>query len=451
MSYSLSAQTVSQKLKSAFQKFEKDPQLKNAISSLYVIDAKTGKIVFSKNANVGMAGASTQKIVTAATAFEFLGKDFQFRTKLGYTGNINNSELNGDLYVVGSGDPTLGSWRWQQTKDSLTINQWVDEIKKLNIMKINGSLKTNTSAFTYQSIPDGWIWQDIGNYYGAGSYPLNWKENQYDLFLMSGDKIDGPVKVLNDSIYPIDVNELRSAPKGTGDNAYIYYDRTLAGTIPVREKSFTISGASADPVADLIGTLRLNLVKNKIVVTKDDGVYHRDLFRGDSSELRKINFFYAQLSPALDSIVYWFLQKSINLYGEALLKQFSLKKNGYGSTNSGVDIVKDFWKKKGLDENELNIIDGSGLSPQNRITTHAEVEVLKYSKTRNWFPYFYESLPEFNKMKMKSGTIYGTKGFTGYHTSRKGEEFIFSFLVNNYNGSPSALVEKMFRVLNVLK
>ncbi|MDF2383908.1 hypothetical protein JMG10_20685 [Nostoc ellipsosporum NOK] len=51
---------------------------------------------------------------------------------------------------------------------------------------------------------------------------------------------------------------------------------------------------------------------------------------------------------------------------------------------------------------------------------------------------------------MKSGTINRVKGFCGYHTSG-GKTYVFSFLVNNYNGSASSLVQKMYKVLDVLK
>ena len=156
-------------------------------------------------------------------------------------------------------------------------------------------------------------------------------------------------------------------------------------------------------------------------------------------------------SPSLDSIIYWFLQKSINLYGEALIKTLAYERNGFGSTDSGVAIVKNFWKQKGLDDEELNIVDGSGLSPQNRVTTHAQVEILKYAKTKDWFPYFYEALPTYNGMKMKSGSISDVKGFCGYQKSADGNEYIFSFLVNNYNGRSSAVVNKMYKVLDILK
>mgnify|MGYP003471164518 FL=1 len=173
--------------------------------------------------------------------------------------------------------------------------------------------------------------------------------------------------------------------------------------------------------------------------------------KSDTSRVVDKSTFYVHFSPSLDSIIYWFNKKSINLYGEALIKTFAYEKHGFGSTDSGVAIVKKFWKDKGLDEDELNIYDGSGLSPLNRVTTHAQVEILKYAKSRDWFPYFLQSLPEYNGMTIKSGTISDVKGFCGYHKARDGKGYIFSFLVNNYNGKTSGLVNKMYKVLDELK
>jgi serine-type D-Ala-D-Ala carboxypeptidase/endopeptidase (penicillin-binding protein 4) len=76
---------------------------------------------------------------------------------------------------------------------------------------------------------------------------------------------------------------------------------------------------------------------------------------------------------------------------------------------------------------------------------------LRFARQQPWFSGYYHSFPEFNGMKIKSGTIRGVKGFAGYHTSTAGTEYIFSFLVNNYNGSSSAVVRKMYAVLDVLK
>jgi len=452
----VSAQSITQKLQTAFQQFESDSQLKHAISSLYVIDAKSGQVVFDKNSHVGLAPASTQKIITSVTAFELLGKDYRYKTELGYSGVIKNGVLDGDLLVTGSFDPTFGSWRYSQTKDDIIISKWKQSFRKSGIKKFKNVYYSEEPGLGMQSIPDGWIWQDIGNYYGAGSRPLNWKENQFDLVLES--KMDtGLITILRDSgeeNLKFD-NNVISARKGSGDNAYIYLTPNsrygfLKGTIPVGENSFKISGSTpSPPLTFLHAFLDSTVLKLKLseVLYKPDDIEDY----APKTLSATITNLITHYSPTLDSIIYWLNKKSINLYAEALIKTFAYEKVGFSSTDSGVAIVRKFWKDKGLDENELNIYDGSGLSPLNRVTAHAQVEILKYAKTKDWFQYFYNALPEYNGMKMKSGTISDVKGFCGYHKAKDGKEYIFSFLVNNYSGKTSGVVNKMYKVLDVLK
>lgn len=459
-------QTVTQKLQKAFTAFENDPQLKHAVSSLYVIDASTGQVVFNKNSQMGLAPASTQKIITSITAFELLGKDYRYKTELGLTTRLENGLTGENLVLIGNGDPTFGSWRWERTKKENVLHDFVDALKKNKVYYIADSYNFGSTHFEEPVIPDGWIWQDIGNYYGAGAGAINWGENQFDVILSSGNKIGDSVKVVRTeprvSSYSVYSN-LTSAAKGSGDNAYAYLPIgqntiTLKGTIPVNEREFKISITLPDPPY----TFFENLVDSSFSVGKREGKaglrfgYNLQDFTAyiNGTEVRKRTDFkhlYTYYSPSLDSIIYWFNKKSVNLYGEALIKTFAYEKNGFGSTDSGVVILKKFWKEKGMDENEINIVDGSGLSPLNRVTTHSQVEILKYAKTKNWFPYFFNSLPEYNGMKIKSGTIRGVKGFCGYHKAKNGKEYIFSFLVNNYNGVASALVNKMYKVLDLLK
>src|SRR6185295_10957774 len=103
----LDAQSIKEKLRQAYQQFESDSQLRHAISSLYVINAKTSEVVFDKNSQVGLAPASTQKIIIAATAFELLGKDFRYKTVFTFQ---HFDAATQRLVVYGSGDPTFGSW-----------------------------------------------------------------------------------------------------------------------------------------------------------------------------------------------------------------------------------------------------------------------------------------------------------------------------------------------------
>ncbi len=454
-------QSISQRIEKAYQEFAADSQLSHAVSSLYVINGRTGRVVFDKNSQVGLAPASTQKIITAATAFELLGKEYRYKTELRYDGEITKEGLDGSLWIVGFGDPTLGSLRYNSTKEETVFNEFAGALKKMNITKISGLVEASASKWQTQYLPDGWIWQDVGNYYGAGAGGLNWRENQFDIVLESGNKIGDAVlikSVVPDLHETKFISELTSAAKNTGDNAYIYLpinstEGYLRGTIPIGEKGFRVSGSIPDPPKELAF-----LFAKYLSVQNPGGVYliesisnltHSGAVKGNNT--KKTNTFYTHYSPDLDSIIYWFLQKSINLYGEALVKTFAFEKKGFGATDTGVAIVKEFWKQRGVDDEELNIYDGSGLSPLNRVTTHAQVEILKYAKTKEWFPYFYQALPVSNEIKMKSGTISDVKGFCGYHKSGDGNEYIFSFLINNYNGPVSRVVNKMYKVLDVLK
>jgi D-alanyl-D-alanine carboxypeptidase/D-alanyl-D-alanine-endopeptidase (penicillin-binding protein 4) len=450
------SQSAADRIQSAYLKFESDSQLRHATNSLYVVDAKTGEIVFEKNSQVGLAGASTQKVITAVTAFDVLGSQFRYRTAFGVSESPGTGKT---LLIRSSGDPTFGSWRWKATSPDTVLNKVIRALKKNNRLGIQNILFDN-SGWDNETIPDGWIWQDIGNYYGAGAHKFNYRENQYEIFLKSGSSIGDSVMIADSP----DLEEafssgaskisskLTSAGKGTGDNAYVYLPGDMLdsfkirGTIPINEQKFSISASATNPDHLFFSGLKKKLMEAGAKSELSTFTFSKSPLLNNIDDV-----LYAYYSPSLDSIVYWFLKKSINLYGEALVKTIGFNKTGIGSTDSGVAVVKKFWKDKGYDEDEFNIYDGSGLSPLNRITTHAQVEVLKYARYANWYKYFYDALPEFNGMKMKSGTISDVKGFCGYQKSNDGHEYIFSFLVNNYSGRTSSLVNKMYKVLDELK
>ncbi|HJW18457.1 MAG TPA: D-alanyl-D-alanine carboxypeptidase/D-alanyl-D-alanine-endopeptidase [Flavisolibacter sp.] len=452
------SQSVPGNIEKAFRSFENDSQLKHAIASLYVIEEKTGKVVFEKNAGIGLAPASTQKLITGAACYELLGSNFVYSTIMTTNGKVERNILKGDLFIKGMGDPTFGSWRYQATKKEAILNGIVSKLRSLNIKQVQGALYLDESSFSYQPTPGGWIWDDIGNYYGAGSRAINWNENQYDLVLQPGKKPGDTtsiiIKGIGTSSFQLH-NGIKTGNKGSGDNGYIYlapygqYGFTT-GTIPQQDKSFTISGSLPYPALSFAEEIESSFQKANIIIQKGTKLYTgTESFKlKDAGSQRELLTFH---SPSLDSMIYWFFKKSINLYGEAFVKTLAFKKEGFGETETGVDIIRNFWKGKGIEITELNMVDGSGLSPLNRVTTHAQVTVLQYAKKQNWFPGFYDALPEYNKMKMKSGTINAAKGFCGYQHSSDGNDYIFSFLVNNYNGSASALVQKMYKVLDELK
>jgi D-alanyl-D-alanine carboxypeptidase/D-alanyl-D-alanine-endopeptidase (penicillin-binding protein 4) len=442
------------KLTALWTSFENDPQLQFGIAGMCVLDTATGAVVFERNSKMGLTPASTQKILTSIAAYEALGSNFSYSTTLGYTGQLANRTLQGNLLIAGSGDPSLGSLRYPGTKPDLVLAQWTDAIKNQGITRISGGLVAANSHFDLNPVPEGWTWGDMGNYYGAGVFGLNWKENQYELHFDS--KATGTATTLSGGASvpgaETTINQVVAGKKGTGDGSVIYaapFSKTalVQGNLEPGQSNFSVSGATLAPDAELLKEMLLQLKAADIQL--DDTVKLMtpiDFAALQQAEPRLENPFFTYQSPPLDSLVYWFMKKSINLYGEALLRTIGQKQLGLGSTDAGLQWVDSFYAANGIDPRAIHMTDGSGLSANNRIAPRALATALNFSRTKPWFSGFYHSFPLYNGMTLKSGTIHRTKCFAGYHG-----KYVVVLMVNNYNGSTSAMVNKMYTLLNGLK
>lgn len=454
------AQSLKQRIESAYRTFETHESLTHGIASLTVINGNTGEIVFANNERIGLASASTLKNITAATAYHILGSSYRFKTHLYYTGEIDaNGVLMGDIIINGSGDPTLGSDRYPHTVDKAVLQNWVEAIQHAGIRSVNGRIIANDNHFGGMTTPGTWSWQDMGNYYGTGVSSLNWQENAVGITFGVGSRVGDPTTILrttSDISYLQLANETTTGRSGSGDNVYAF----------------------ASPYSSRIylrGTHGYDL-KKTIQISLPDAAYHVSFqlhqaahnagipTQGDPTTAHLLNLtstyipedgtmLHQHLSPTLSEIVYWFNQKSINLYGEALLLSMANKTDEKIRTTSEAAIwLRDFWTDKlQLNPAEIRVLDGSGLSSGNRITTQAMARILSSVRREPWFESFYESIPTNNGMKMKSGTIGGVLGYAGYHTAADGTPLIFALLVNNYNGAAQPMRNRMFRLLNTLK
>ncbi|MBC7937411.1 MAG: D-alanyl-D-alanine carboxypeptidase/D-alanyl-D-alanine-endopeptidase [Rhizobacter sp.] len=454
----LQAQMIEDKLKAAVAAMEKDDQFAHASIGFYVVNSNTGAVLFDKNSQLGLVPASTLKVVTSASAYEMLGKDFMYKSAIGYNGMIENGILNGSLIFTGSGDPTLGSWRWQQTNENAFKEKFLASLKINKIDSVTGDVLVNETIFESQATPNGWTWEDIGNYYGAAAWGANWYENQYDAFFRPGKNVGDPVEFLSTEPKIAGVtfiNELKTGKAGSGDNSIIYLPEngvvaTIRGTLPAGAARFKVSGSIPNAPHQMTMVIMNVLKKAGINISGRSltGIGEKLNGKKIPSAGTHLADFY---SPTFDSINYWFLRESVNLFGEALVKTIALTKKGIGTTSDGLDLIKEYWKSKGIDNGEMKIKDGSGLSPANRITPHALVTVMQYAGKQEWFSSFYHSLPLQNNIKMKSGYIGGVRSYTGYIKSKNGEEYTFAFIINNFDGSPGAVREKMWKLLDILK
>ena len=440
------AQSLTDKIRSAYITFSKDTQLKYAISSFIVTDKTTGKIIFAENENIGLAPASSLKTVTSATALSILGESFQFTTDILYSGVISGGKLNGNIIIKGNGDPTLGSDRYTTTSKEIVLQKILTAIRSKGINNINGEIIVDDGIWDSQSISEGWIWQDMGNYFGAGTSAVCWGENEFELQFKPAASVGGEVQILsNSNKYPFFniINELKTGASGTGDQVYGYsspYSSVvyLRGTYAInlnKNIRFSLPDPAMAMAYELSSMLERNGIPNK-------GYQTTRLFKTNSA-LNGVTILTIK-SPALKDVVYHFNQKSLNLYGEQMMRAIS--KDEGKTIKGGIKVLQDYWQKLGLDKNTLNIYDGSGLAPSNRITTLAMVSVLRQASREPWYAGYLNSFPLYNNMKMKSGTIGDVLAYAGYH-----KNYCFAIIINNYNGTTSSMRQKMFTLLNSLK
>ena len=456
--FTVYAQNIKSKIDQSFTNFLNQPALKNGMASLIVTDSENGSTIFEKNSQIGLPTASTLKVITSITALDLLGPDYTYKTNVYYTGTIDSiGTLHGDIVIHGTGDPTLGSHRFENTKEDLILAKWKNAIKKEGIDSIAGRIIADDSFYSGNDIPGGWIWTDMGNYYGAGVSSLNWRENKVGLNFQV-NTLGKPANIANttsDISYLKLINTVKTGNKGSGDNVYAYSapysDKIMVkGSYGIDLKK-TIEISLPDPAYDLAFQLQQSLAQDSIFIGNGITTGQRLVEAGEiiPNKSKDIDF---HVSPKLSDIVYWFNQKSINLYGESLLKSIGYISGGKTTTAESANYLQKYWQQKlQLTAAELDIIDGSGLSPQNNVTTFAMNKIMQYALKRSWYKSFQKSLPVYNQMTMKSGTIGGTLGYTGYHQAKDGKKYTFTILVYNYSGSASNMRQKMFEVLDNLK
>ncbi len=179
-------------------------------------------------------------------------------------------------------------------------------MKENGIEKIDGKLVGVDGKWEKETLPGGWTWDDIGNYYGAGTSALNWRENQYDLLLQSGPVAGGSVSIVGrrrPQPYHVALeSEVAAAEKGSGDKTSIYLapfsaKGVVRGTIPVDQKAFVISGSFPDPSLQLISTFAMKLDSAKMGAVQ--------FSVSEEKQMPVYKTLHTQLSPTLDSLNYW--------------------------------------------------------------------------------------------------------------------------------------------------
>jgi len=457
-------------IEAVLQSMRVDNALKHASWGVCIRRLSDGAIMSEHDPNRRLLPASTMKVLTTAVALETLGADYRFETLLQYSGQRDTSTrtLNGDIIIMGGGDPTLGSNQVEGSVGmSVLIDLWVSVLKAAGITRVNGSVVGDGSFFEDELPPSSWAWNDLGNYYAAAASGLTIADNTYKLTFTSPTGAGAATRITGtDPSMPeiTFVNEVLTGAAGSHDEAYIHgspltYLRFIRGTIPPGRGSFTIKGSLPDPALFAADQLRSALIASGIEVVGEAKTHRDATFQPDVRRMTLLR----HASPRLIDIVTRVNEESDNLYAEHLLKMIGKTKKGRGTTLAGLQVIKEFIAAMGIDSNAFNIDDGSGLSRSNTISAGAlSASLVETSKLAS-FKEFKQSLAvsgQSGTLKsvcngtVAAGRIYGKSGslksvrcYAGYFTSLSGEEYAFAMLANYFSGSSQAMKQKWEKLM----
>lgn len=456
----------------ALDNFVKLNDLKGAAISFAVIDLSTGSEIATHNQQMGIIPASTVKLFTTATAFEYLGPYNKPITRLYYTGNISgDGVLDGNIIIRGGGDPTLGSRFYSKEGEERSfLHEWAKAVKELGIVQINGYVIADASDFGYDGAPAGWTWGDMGNYYGAWASGLSLFDNMTYLYFntsaTSGDSTE--LYCIDPHVPGIEMDNRVRSGNVKGDNAYVFgapYSREwfVEGQLPLGQAEFKVKAAIPDPEEIMSMEFTAALKDAGIQVkyryqTMRKSVSNKNLYYKDSKLIMEY------LGKDINNISHWVNQRSVNLYAEHLLCLVGLKRYGKGNTSNGTAAVLDFWKGK-IDVSTLRLTDGSGLSRNNAVSANHFVQLLKYMNEKGGKE-FEKTLPIAGKtgtlasvcqgqagqgrVVAKSGTMSRIKSYAGYVNTKTGKKLAFALIVNNHTNSSSALTKQIEALFNAM-
>ncbi len=441
---------------------------KHANVGVSVIDLETGSTLAGLNQNKVLVPASSQKVITTFAALDILGEDHEFVTTIAYDGAMQaDGTIEGNLYIIGQGDPTLGTSKLSEVLNFEKLMETiVDEVEKFGITCIDGNIIADESFLHSFPVCPSWQWNDLGNYYAAGAWGLNINENQYLVAFDKRGKVGTRprVKYYTPEIPGLEFsNEIVVDSSNTKDNAYIFggpnnYYKRIVGTIPAGEGNFYIKGSIPDPPYFAAFQLHQYLKKAKIPSSGYESIY-------DPVESKKLKRkIIAEItSPELKTIIRSANLTSNNLYCEALLKTIAKKKGHTGSGGHGLYEINKFLRKLKVDTEGVHMEDGSGLSVRNNVSPEALASFLQKITTKidreeickllavggrnGTVAGLFKGSKAAGRVYLKSGSMNRIQSYTGYIHCKSGRWVSFAVMVNGYDISAKAMRRKLEKVM----
>ncbi|RQP13227.1 MAG: D-alanyl-D-alanine carboxypeptidase/D-alanyl-D-alanine-endopeptidase [Chryseobacterium sp.] len=430
--------TAKDLLEIEINRLQADPILRNASWSFSLYDPVTNREILSYNDRTPLLPASTTKLLTTETAYAMLGPDYRWNTQLEYSGEVGeDGTLNGNLYIVGSGDPTLGKAAGGASSYWAIVSKFRDAIKEAGIRKVSGDIIIQNGIFKSDNIvlPPNIVWLEHNNYFLPAGSTQNIDPTKERLVVKARNLLNDGKRYFYISPY--------TGKQATADS----FDG--AGSVSVK---------LPDAPYYLANSLRTSLVKSGVSVAG------KVVARPIDAEPGIRNYLAREESPCLEDIIYFTNQTSSNAFAEALLHSVGYLATGDHTALSGRSTVTEHLSERGYDFTGLSYSDGSGLSRSNFVTAYSQVRFLADIMKQPYYNSFLTSLPiagqtgtlkrMFNysdangRIFAKTGTLNRVKTLAGYINTNSGRTLTFSLLINGYNGSVDQVKKRMEELLS---
>lgn len=448
-----SSLTAQNNIQRYIESLKKDTLFIDAAVGIMVMDSK-GNTVASWNPDMPLLTASTMKTISTGMALKVLGKDYRFATKLAYDGVIRDGVLYGNLYIIGGGDPTLGSQDTLAKPTQELFAEWREAVVANGIRRINGHIVADDRFFEPEIVPESWSWNNIGPSYGGGTSGLSFNENLQNFSFRPG--LNRGDNAFLKQVYP-EIPEMKYVINLTSAererSRYSYHVSDLAkvgrfsGSVAMGADSVILTVASKFPHLSCAHEFRKYLELNGIY-SKSGVLDAREMNLPGEESLSVIEVTY---SPSLTSIINVTNRISNNFYAETLLKMVGKQITGTGSYDSSRVAVQRVFREMGLKTKGYTQSDGSGLSRQNYVSARFFCNYFAKMKENPNFDVFFNSLPQpggpgtlksvlsaekqsdKERIHAKSGSLANVRCYAGYVVRKNGEMIYFAILANNFS------------------
>lgn len=420
-----------------------DPALAGAQVGALVVDTRSGQVRFARQADTRFVPASTLKLVTAAAALARLGPEYAWLTPVLADGPITGGVLAGDLYVRGSGDPSLVAEQ---------VFRLAATVRGAGLTRVEGRVVADGGLFLPEADPPGWAFYDGPEAYrpviGAASFNFN----AVEVMIRPGPAGEPPAVTLEPPTSYIRVaNRAVTGPSGTADallvgaalldpadprTALLEVSGTLAETGAPRRVARRVEGPArylATAVRDALLAVGVEVVgpadEGPTPTTAQPLVVHR--------------------SRALGSVLADMGKFSNNFMAEMVLRTLGVEATGepVGSA-AGLAVLRDVLREAGADPSQAVLVDGSGLSRLNLLSPRHLTAILRAMDRRfdaraefaagfgllgvdGTVQRRYADSPASRRVRAKTGSLNGVRTLAGYAEGPRGEPLAFVLFANH--------------------